>query len=55
MKKIDVITIQGEVQLMKRKWYQLYKKGWHRHYDFWGQKHWIRFNWDSSNGNKLLL
>ena len=39
----EIITISGEgVQLTKRKWYQVYKKGWKKHYDHWDRLWWIR-------------
>lgn len=41
----EIITIKGEVQLMKRKWYELYKIGWYKHTDGFGGKRWIRFFW----------
>jgi len=34
----EIITItNGQVQMMRRKWWQIYKKGWHKHTDFWGE------------------
>ena len=41
----EIIQTQGEVQMTKRQWYQLYKKGWHKHRDFWNRHWWIRFKW----------
>ena len=43
---MKIIKMQGQVLLMRRKWYQLYKVGWCRHNDLWNGKWWIRFNWD---------
>ena len=45
MKKKAIIDIQGSVQMVKREWWQLYKKGWYKHSDLWGQRWWIRFQW----------
>lgn len=50
----NVIQIKGEVQLLKRRWYQFYKKGWYKHTDFWNNKWWIRFNWPISESTKHL-
>jgi len=33
----EIIEIKGAVQLTKRKWFHLYKRGWHKHRDFWGK------------------
>jgi hypothetical protein len=57
MKSYEIIQIEGEVQLTKRKWWQLYKKGWQKHRDFWNRLWWIRFKWDTKynetyGGNK---
>lgn len=42
----EIITIKdAEVQMMRRKWWQIYKKGWHKHTDLWGNKMWIRYRW----------
>jgi hypothetical protein len=49
MEKQNIIQIKGEVQLLKRNWWQLYKFGWHRHRDFWGGLWWIRFKWPQEN------
>ena len=42
----EIITISGgEVQMMRRKWYELYKRGWHKHSNLWGDMMWIRYRW----------
>lgn len=42
----EIIPItNGQVQMMRRKWWQIYKKGWHKHTDFWGNLMWIRYRW----------
>ena len=33
MASSEIIQSKGEVQMMKRKWWQLYKKGWQKHRD----------------------
>ena len=40
-----IITIDGKIQMTPRKWYHLYKKGWHKHTTLF-QKVWIRFKWN---------
>lgn len=40
------ITIKAQVQMCKRTRWQIYKKGWHKHTDFFGKKWWIRYNWN---------
>lgn len=45
MTRYEIIQVQGEVQMMKRDWWQLYKRGWHKHKDFWNRRWWIRFKW----------
>lgn len=43
--KNEIIQVKGEVQLMKRDWWQVYKRGWKKHralFKLW----WIRFRWD---------
>ena len=44
MKDKEIVEIQGTIQMQKRYWYQLYKKGWHKHSTLF-QKVWIRFKW----------
>lgn len=41
----EIIQLEGEVQLLKRHWWEIYRKGWYRHSDLWGRKWWIRFRW----------
>jgi len=41
----DIIKVRGYVLLKKRKWYALFKRGWHRHTDMWGKPWWIRYRW----------
>jgi hypothetical protein len=43
----NIIQIKGEVQLLKRKWWEFYKKGWYKHTDLWNNNWWIRFRWNS--------
>lgn len=31
---MNLIQIKGEVQLLKRRWWQLYKNGWYKHRDY---------------------
>jgi hypothetical protein len=39
------ITITNvDIQLLKRQWWQIYKKGWHKHQDFYNRKWWIKYN-----------
>jgi len=42
----EILQTQGEVQMMQRDWWQLYKRGWKKHRDFWNRRWWIRFKWD---------
>jgi|GEM_PF-2279214 len=49
MASSEIIQSKGEVQMTKRKWGQLYKKGWQRHQDFWNRRWWIRFKWDAES------
>jgi hypothetical protein len=46
---IKIIQAQGEVQMMKREWWQLYKRGWYKHRDFWNRRWWIRFKWNADS------
>jgi hypothetical protein len=45
----EIIQAQGEVQMIKRDWWQLYKRGWQKHRDFWNRRWWIRFKWDAES------
>ena len=38
-----------EVQITKRKWYQIYKRGWHKHTNWWDQRCWVRFKWSKED------
>lgn len=38
MKKDNIIELETKIQLLPRKWYQIYKKGWQKHTDFFGKK-----------------
>jgi hypothetical protein len=49
MASSEIIQSKGEVQMMKRKWWQLHKRGWQKHQDFWNRKWWIRFKWDAES------
>jgi len=44
-----IIQIKTEVQIMKRNWWQVYKKGWCKHRDFWNRMWWIRFKFDTKS------
>lgn len=41
----EIVQIKGEIQLQPRKWYALFKKGWHKHTDIFNKPYWIRYNW----------
>ena len=43
---MEIIKMEGAVLLTKRKWWQLYKRGWHKHNDLWGGLWWIRYKWN---------
>ena len=43
---MEIIQISGEVQLTKRKCWEFYKIGWHKHTDLWGDLWWIRYKWN---------
>ena len=45
----EIITLDSKVQLTKRYWYQICKKGWYKHNDLWGRHWWIRFKWDKQD------
>ena len=40
-----IIEIDTKIQLLPRKWYQLYKRGWQTHQDFFGRRYFVRYNW----------
>ena len=46
MARYEIIQAQGEVQMMKRNLWKVYKKGWCKHRDFWNRGWWIRVKWD---------
>jgi hypothetical protein len=50
---MEVIKMQGEVLIIKRYWWQLYKKGWYKHNDLWGCLWWIKFKWNKEEENNL--
>jgi hypothetical protein len=47
----ELITVDGEIQLMPRKWYHIFKRGWYKHSGLYGELWWIRFNWESNKIN----
>jgi len=49
MERNKIIQIKTEVQMMKRNWWQVYKKGWCKHRDFWNRMWWISFNFDNKS------
>jgi hypothetical protein len=38
--------MEGAVLLTKRFWWQVYKRGWHKHTDLWGGLWWIKYKWN---------
>jgi hypothetical protein len=42
---MEIIQMDGEIQITKRYWWQLYKINWYKHTDLWGGLWWIRFKW----------
>jgi len=40
-----VIEIDTKIQLLPRKWWQIYKRGWQTHRDFFGRRYFVRYNW----------
>lgn len=46
---MEIIQIDGEIQMTKRYWWQLYKRNWYKHTDLWCGLWWIRFNWDKED------
>jgi len=40
-----IIEIDTKIQLLPRKWYQIYKRGWQTHTDFFGRRYFVRYNW----------
>ena len=43
---MEIIKMEGEVLMTKRLWWQIYKKGWHKHTDLWGGLWWIKYKWN---------
>jgi hypothetical protein len=43
---MDIIKMEEEIQMNKRFWWQVYKRGWHKHTDLWGGLWWIRYKWN---------
>ena len=41
----DIIELDTKIQLLPRKWWQLYKQGWQTHTDFFGRRYFVRYNW----------
>jgi len=41
----DIIEIETTIQLLPRKWWQIYKRGWQKHTDFFGKRYFVRYNW----------
>lgn len=52
---MEVIKMQGEVLMTKRYWWQLYKKDWYKHKDFWGCLWWIKFKWDKEQEQQFKI
>lgn len=40
-----IIEIDTKIQLLPRKWYQIYKRGWQTHTDFFGRRYFVRYKW----------
>jgi len=40
-----IIEIDTKIQLLPRKWYQFYKRGWQTHTDFFGRRYFVRYSW----------
>lgn len=57
MERIErLITIGGQVQLRyPRRWWQAWRRGWHRHVDGLGQRCWIRYRWSREEQTALLV
>jgi len=41
----DIIVIDTKIQLLPRKWWQIYKRGWQTHTDFFGRRYFVRYHW----------
>jgi hypothetical protein len=46
MEKQQGYSEEEAVLLTKRFWWQVYKRGWHKHTDLWGGLWWIRYKWN---------
>jgi hypothetical protein len=51
---MKIIQMDGQIQMSKRYWWQLYKTNWYKHTDLWGDLWWIRFKWDKEDDLKCL-
>jgi hypothetical protein len=40
-----IIELDTKIQLLPRKWWQLYKRGWQTHTDFFGRRYFVRYHW----------
>lgn len=52
----EILTISGtgKVQLIfPRRWFHLFKFGWHRHETLFGRRCWIRYNWTAEDEQPL--
>ena len=45
VKSMGIIEIDTKIQLLPRKWYQIYKRGWQTHTDLFGRRYFVRYNW----------
>jgi len=52
--KNQIIQTEGKLQLLKRKWYQLYKRGWSKHTDFWNRLWWIKYKWNKDSNERVI-
>jgi hypothetical protein len=44
-KQVKIIEIDTKIQLLPRKWYQIYKRGWQTHADIFGRRYFVRYHW----------
>jgi hypothetical protein len=51
---MEIIKIKGEILLTRRKWWQLFKLGWHKHENI-GGKWWIKFNWTEEEDRQAIF
>ena len=40
-----IIEIDTKIQLLPGNWYQIHKRGWQTHTDFFGRRYFVRYNW----------